>query len=347
MSAKSSIRLNFDFKNFSALQTDLYQSTMAAGYFKYHRDLVATFEMFIKRMPHERSYFIACGLEQVIEYLINLEFSQEEIDFLRKHPSFESVNRSFFDYLKNFKFKGELRAVPEGTVIFADEPLIQITAPIIEAQIIETYILSVVHIQTLIATKASRIVQVASKDGRKRPVIDFGSRRAHGPQAGVYAARASYIGGCDGTSNVYAGLKFNIPTYGTMAHSWVESFEKEEKSFKKYFETFPKSTILLVDTYNTIEGVKKALQINPEIKGIRLDSGDLLYLSKKSRKMLDEAGLKHVKIMASGNLNEYKIGELVDKKAPIDSFGVGTELVTSHDSPSVDLIYKLIIAQIL
>ena len=328
--------------NFIALQTDLYQLTMAAGYYKYKRNTIGTFEMFIKRMPPQRGYFIACGLEQVVEYLTNLKFTTEEIDFLKNHPSFKDIESDFFEYLKDFRFTGEVRAVPEGTIIFADEPIIQITAPIIEAQIVETYILSVIHIQTLVATKASRVVQAATKDGIKRVVVDFGSRRAHGPQAAYLAARASYIGGCDGTSNVYAGMKFNIPTYGTMAHSWIESFDREEQAFQSYFNLYPDSTILLVDTYNTIKGVEKALKISPKIKGIRLDSGDLLDLSIKARKLLNEAGLNHVKIMASGNLNEYKIAELVERKAPIDSFGVGTELVTSSDLPAMDLIYKLV-----
>ncbi|MCP2620808.1 nicotinate phosphoribosyltransferase [Candidatus Aminicenantes bacterium AC-334-E05] len=328
--------------NFVALQTDLYQLTMAAGYFNFNRDLIATFEMFIKRMPPNRGYFIACGLEQVVEYLLNLKFKEEEIEFLRKHPSFKNVDQDFFKYLRDFKFNGEVWAVPEGTIIFPDEPIIQITAPIIEAQIIETYLLSVVHIQTLVATKASRVVHAATKDGKKRVVVDFGSRRAHGPQAGILAARASFIGGCDGTSNVYAGMKFNIPTYGTMAHSWIESFDEEKAAFENYFKLFPHLTVLLVDTYDTIKGIEKALKISPKIKAIRLDSGNLLSLSIKAREMLDKAGFSEVKIMASGNLNEYKIEELVKNKAPIDSFGVGTELVTSYDLPAVDLIYKLV-----
>jgi nicotinate phosphoribosyltransferase len=335
-------RVNSNLSNYSALKTDLYQLTMAAGYYRSKKNTIATFEMFIKRMPSQRGYFIACGLEQVVEYLLNLKFTQEEIDFLKRHPSFKDVDPGFFEYLKNFRFTGEVKAIPEGTIVFADEPIIQVTAPIIEAQIIETYILSVVHIQTLVATKASRVVQAATGDRKKRIVVDFGSRRAHGPQAGYLAARASYIGGCDGTSNVYAGMKFNIPTYGTMAHSWIESFNREEQAFKNYFSLYPESTVLLVDTYDTIKGVEKALKISSRIKGIRLDSGDLLSLSKKARQLLDKAGLSHVKIMASGNLNEYKIAELVEKKAPIDSFGVGTELVTSSDLPAIDLIYKLV-----
>lgn len=326
----------------SGLKTDLYELTMAAGYFQNRVKLRATFELFCYKAPQNRSYFIACGLEQVVNYILNLKFSDEDINFLRRQPAFKSIKSDFFDYLKEFKFSGNLWAMPEGEIFFINEPIIQIEAPIIEAQILETYLLSMLHIQTLVATKASRIVQAATLDGLKRGVVDFGSRRAHGPEAAALAARAAYIAGCTGTSNVYAGKNFHIPVYGTMAHSWVEAFDREEESFLKYSDVFPENTIFLIDTYDTIKGAQKVTEIKREIRGVRLDSGDLAVLSKKVRKILDKNRLKKVKIIASGNLNEYKIKELVKKRAPIDIFGVGTEMVTSKDLPSLDLIYKLV-----
>ncbi len=326
----------------NSLKTDLYELTMAAGYFQNRVDVRATFELLCYKEPKNRSYLITCGLEQVVDYILNLRFSDEEIEFLRRHPAFRSVGPAFFDYLKGFRFTGNLWAMPEGEIFFANEPIIQVEAPIIEAQILETYILSVIHIQTLVATKASRVVRAACSDKRDRGVIDFGSRRAHGPEAGVLAARAAYVGGCLGTSNVYAGKTFNIPMYGTMAHSWVETFDKEEEAFSKYYEVFPDNTILLIDTYNTLKAAKKVAALNKDIKAVRLDSGNLEVLSKKVRRILDKNGLQKVKIIASGSLNEYTISELVRKKAPIDFFGVGTEMVTSKDMPSLDLIYKLV-----
>jgi nicotinate phosphoribosyltransferase len=318
---------------------------MAAGYFQNEVDLRATFELFCYKVPDNRSYFIACGLEQIIDYIFNLKFSDEDINFLRTHSAFKNVTSEFFDYLRRFKFSGNLYAMPEGEIFFANEPIIQIEAPIIEAQILETYLLSMTHLQVLVATKASRIVRAASFDGAARGVVDFGSRRAHGPEAAVLAARAAYIGGCMGTSNVWAGKRFGIPIYGTMAHSWVEAFDKEEESFLKYYDVFPQNTILLIDTYDTIKGVQKTAKLGKDIKAVRLDSGNLLTLSKQVRKILDRKNLKKVKIFASGNLNEYKIQKLVKNKAPIDLFGVGTEMVTSRDLPSLDsldLIYKLV-----
>lgn len=326
----------------SPLKTDLYELTMAAAYFQNKIQARATFELFCYKEPESRSYFITCGLEQVVDFVLNLRFSEEDVDFLRRHSAFRYVGSAFFDYLRRFKFSGNLWAMPEGEIFFANEPIIQIEAPIIEAQILETYLLSIMHIQTLVATKASRIVQAACSDGRKRSVVDFGSRRAHGPEAGVLAARAAYISGCLGTSNVYAGKVFDIPLYGTMAHSWVETFDAEVESFNKYHEVFPENTILLIDTYNTIKAAKKIATLEKDIKGVRLDSGNLEVLSKKVRKILDKNGLQKVKIIASGNLNEYKILDLVKRKAPIDFFGVGTEMVTSKDLPSLDLIYKLV-----
>ena len=328
----------------NSLKVDLYELTMAAGYFQNKVEARATFELSCHTMPENRSFLVACGLEQIIEYILNLRFANEDISFLKTLPVFRHVQQGFFDCLKNFKFTGDVWAMPEGEFFFAREPVIQIEAPIIEAQILETYLLSVLNIETLVAAKAARVVAAARADGVARGVIDFGSRRAHGPEAGVLAARAAYIGGCLGTSNVYAGRQFGIPVYGTMAHSWVEAFDSEEESFEKYHAVFPENTILLVDTYDTVGCVRKVVKmpLREKLKGVRLDSGDLKTLSKKVRAVLNKAGLPHVKILASGNLNEYKIAELVKARAPIDSFGVGTDMVTSRDCPALDLTYKLV-----
>lgn len=327
----------------TALKTDFYELTMAAGYYANGvKALRATFELYCHKSPPERSYFIACGLEQAIDYILNLRFEDEEIEFLRSHQAFRHVPKGFFGYLKGFRFTGSIQAMREGEVFFAKEPIIQVDAPIIEAQILETYLMSLIHIQSLVATKASRVVQAASSDGKKRGVVDFGSRRSHGPEAALFAARASYIAGCIGTSNAQAAREFKIPVYGTMAHSWIEAFDREEEAFINYYKVFPENTILLIDTYDTIKGAKTAAGIKKNIKGVRLDSGDPADLSKRVRKILDKAGMESAKIIASGNLNEYKILELVRKKAPIDIFGVGTDMATSRDLPSLDLTYKLV-----
>lgn len=329
-------------KNSSALKMDLYELTMAVGYFKKNADLRATFELFCRQSRSKRSYFIACGLEQALDYLLNLRFSNEDISYLKNKTVLKSAGKEFFEYLRNFKFTGDVWAMPEGTPFFPFEPILQVKAPIIEAQIVETYLLSIVHIQTLVASKASRIVRAARSDGKIREVVDFGARRAHGPDAAILAARAAYIAGCAGTSNVFAGMKFNIPTYGTMAHSWIQVFDNEEEAFRNYNGLFPKKTILLIDTYDTLKAAKIVIGLNKQVQGVRLDSGDLSSLSKRVRRILDSAGLKRVSIIASGNLDEYKIIKLVKSKAPIDVFGVGTEMVTSGDRPYIDLVYKLV-----
>jgi len=328
----------------NALKTDLYELTMAAGYFQNKIDVRAVFELSCHTMPANRSYLVACGLEQIVDYVLNLCFSDSDIKFLKTLPAFKRIPKGFFDYLKRFKFSGDMWAMPEGEIFFAHQPVIQIEAPIIEAQILETYLLSIMNIESLVASKAARVVCAARSDGIERGVIDFGSRRAHGPQAGILAARAAYIGGCLGTSNVHAGKTFGIPLYGTIGHSWVEAFDSEEESFVRYHKTFPENTILLVDTYDTIKSIKKItrMKLKNDIRGVRLDSGDLKGLSKRVRKILDDAGLKQVRIIASGNLNEYKIQDLVKTKAPIDFFGVGTDMVTSRDYPALDLTYKLV-----
>lgn len=328
----------------NSLKVDLYELTMAAGYFQNKVDVRATFELSCHTMPGNRSFLVACGLEQIVEYILHLRFGDEDIAFLKGLPVFGHVKNDFFDYLKNFRFSGDVWAMPEGEIFFAREPVLQVEAPIIEAQILETYLLSVMNIESVVATKAARVVSAARADGIARGVIDFGSRRAHGPEAGVLAARAAYAAGCVGTSNVYAGKQFGIPVFGTIAHSWVEAFDKEQEAFERYHAVFPENTILLVDTYDTVGCVRKivTMPLKAHLKGIRLDSGDLGTLSKKVREVLDKAGLPHVKILASGNLNEYKIAELVKAGAPIDSFGVGTDMVTSRDCPALDLTYKLV-----
>ena len=319
-----------------ALATDLYELTMAAAYFENKESAEATFELFVRNLPKDRSYLIAAGLEQVVEYLRDLRFDRTQIDFLRKHSGFNDIEAGFFRYLQEFHFTGDVWALPEGTVFFANEPILRVTAPIIEAQIIETYLLSTVNFETLIATKASRVVQSA----RGRDIIEFGGRRAHGPEAALLAARSSYIGGCAGTSNVLAGYKYGIPIYGTMAHSFIMNYETEEEAFKRFCEAFPSNPSLLLDTYDTLKAVEKVIPLKPSL--VRLDSGDRYDLSVKVRKMLDAAGLTQTKIFVSGDLNEFIIDDLTSKAAPIDAFGVGTELVTSRDDPALQGIYKIV-----
>ncbi|MEP9411805.1 MAG: nicotinate phosphoribosyltransferase [Candidatus Brocadia sp.] len=318
--------------------TDLYQLSMAAGYFEQKMHDIATFELFVRNLPKNRSYLIVAGLEQALHYLTHIAFSQETIQFLKELPIFNHVRQEFFEYLKNFTFSGDVYAIPEGTIAFADEPIIRVTAPIIEAQIVETYLLSIINFQTSIATKASRVVSAA----QGRDVIDFGTRRAHGPQAGVLAARSCFIGGCKGTSNVFAAYELGIPAVGTIAHSWVMAFEDEQESFRKFHDVFPDNTILLIDTYDTLAGARHAAMIGKKLKGVRIDSGNLSELSKKVRSILDAEGLQHVKIVASGDLSEDRIADLLKNGASIDSFGVGTEMVTSKDAPALGGVYKLV-----
>lgn len=320
------------------LSTDLYELTMAAAYFENGLHYPATFELFVRKLPERRSYLIVAGLEQALNYLSKLRFTPDQIDYLREHPSFKKVSRAFFDYLTEFKFTGDVWAMPEGTAAFAMEPLLRITAPIIEAQVVETFLLSTINFQTMISSKAARIVTAA--DGRG--VIEFGTRRAHGTEAGLLAARAAYIGGCIGTSNVEAGHLFGIPTFGTLAHSFVMSFDDEDDSFRAFLKVFPETATVLVDTYDTVAAIKRlARDFGPPIPAVRLDSGDLCELSKDTRRILDHAAMTETKIFASGDLNEYRIADLLSRGAPIDSFGVGTELATSYDAPALSGVYKL------
>jgi nicotinate phosphoribosyltransferase len=325
-----------------ALATDLYELTMAVAYFRSGQtDRKAVFEAFVRRLPRNRSYLVVAGLEQVLHYILNLGFTDENITYLKSLDVFRNAGDDFFGYLKSFRFTGDVWAVDEGTILFPNEPFIRVEAPIIEAQLLETYLLSMMNFQSLIATKASRIVNGA----QGRDVVEFGFRRAHGPQAALLAARASYIGGCAGTSNALAANKLGIPTFGTMAHSFVMNFESELDAFREFVKVFPHG-LLLVDTYDTITAVQNIVRTGIRASGIRLDSGDLYSLSVQSREILDRAGYKDAKIMASGDLNEYVIKDLVGKGAPIDIFGVGTELSTSRDDPAMNGVYKLVAVKV-
>ena len=326
------------FYNDASLSTDFYELTMAAAYFSAcQSDKLATFEMFVRTLPKNRNYLVAAGLKQVIEFLLNLKFKPEHIIFLKSNDIFKKTDDKFFDFLLNLKFTGNMWAVPEGSIIFANEPLLRIEAPIVEAQLVETFILSIINFQTLIASKSSRIDNAAAGT----PIIEFGFRRAHGPLAGFLASRSSFIAGCAGTSNTLASYKFGIPSSGTMAHSFIMSFNEEELAFKEFIKIFP-GGFLLIDTYDSIKAVKKIIQNKIKCKGLRIDSGDLLNLSKYIRKLLDKEGYNSTKIMVTGDLNEYIITDLKNKKAPIDCFGVGTELTTSRDEPSLNGVYKLV-----
>ncbi len=321
------------------LFTDLYEATMAQAYFKTG-NIKATFELFVRRLPPNRGYLVAAGLEDVCNYLLNFKFEKDELDFLEG----KGFEKDFLKFLSRIRFTGDVWALPEGELVFQNEPIIRVTAPIIEAQFFETFMINTVNFQTLIATKASRIVNAA----KGRQVVDFGSRRAHGVDAGLKAARASYIGGCVGTSNVLAGKKYGIPVYGTMAHSYVEAFPSEKEAFKAWLKTWGTDTVLLVDTYDTLRGVRNAIQAveelagGRELKGVRMDSGDMLNLSKEARRILDEAGFNTTKIFVSSGLDEYVIEDYLSKGAQIDFFGAGSSLVTSDDAPKTDMVYKLV-----
>lgn len=323
-----------------ALRTDLYQLTMAAGYF--HRGLLsahATCEMFVRRLPRRRRFLLAMGLERVLRYLESLRFDDEQIAFLGTVPALkDAMSPAFCDYLRRFRFTGDVWAVPEGTAMFATEPFIRIRAPIVEAQIAETFLLSAVNHATMVASKGARVV-IAAGDAQ---VIEFGTRRTH-PEAAIDAARAAYAAGFVGTSNVEAGMRFGIPVMGTAAHMWTMAHASEEAAFEGYVATFPSASILLIDTYDTLRGAERAARIaKDKLRGVRLDSGDLLALSRGVRAILDQHGCQSAKIVASGDLNEYRIAELRAAGAPIDMYGVGTDLVTSIDAPSLGGVYKLV-----
>lgn len=326
------------------LLTDLYELTMMQGYYEQQQNEMVVFDLFFRSNPSKNGYSVCAGLAQVIDYIKNLNFTYEDVDYLRNLGIF---SEDFLHYLSGFHFSGDIYAIPEGTVVFPKEPLVKVIAPIMEAQLVETAILNIINHQSLIATKASRIVFAAAGDG----IMEFGLRRAQGPDAGLYGSRAAIIGGCVGTSNVLAGQAFGVPVMGTHAHSWIMSFEDEYTAFKHYAELYPDNCTLLVDTYDTLKsGVPNAIRVFKEFRdagtplkkcGIRLDSGDLSYLSKQARKMLDEAGFPDAGICASNDLDEYLLHDLKMQGAAISSWGVGTNLITSKDCPSFGGVYKL------
>lgn len=326
------------------LLTDLYELTMMQGYFKNNNHDVVVFDAFYRNNPCDGGYAICAGLAQVIDYIEQLHFDADDIAYLRSLGIFED---DFLSYLGGFHFSGDIYAVPEGSVIFPREPLIKVIAPIMEAQLIETAILNILNHQSLIATKAARVCYAAQGDG----VMEFGLRRAQGPDSGTYGARAAMIGGCKGTSNVLAGQLFDVPVLGTHAHSWIMSFPDEYTAFREYARLYPSACILLVDTYDTLKsGVPNAIRVFTEMRkqgvpltyyGVRMDSGDLAYLSKKVRKMLDAAGFPDAVISASNDLDEYLIASLKQQGAAITSWGVGTNLITSKDNPAFGGVYKL------
>jgi nicotinate phosphoribosyltransferase len=328
--------------NSKALLTDLYELTMAASYYQHRMFAPATFSLFIREYPPNRGYFVNAGLDEVLSFLESFHFSEGDLAFLENTGMF---SQDFLDYLSGLGFEGEVYAMPEGRIFFKDEPVLEVTAPIIQAQLVETFIINAVNLQVTVAIKAARCAYSATD----RKLFDFSLRRTQGGQTGLKVSRASYIGGFEGTSNVLAAKLYDIPCSGTMAHSFVTSFPEEIDSFRAFAETFPDDTVFLIDTYDTVEGAKKAASVAKEmakqgnkLKGVRLDSGDLAELSKQVRRILNQEGLEEVKIFASGGLDEYKIKKLLEEGAQIDAFGVGTKMGVSADAPYTDMAYKLV-----
>ncbi len=325
-----------------SLLVDLYELTMADSYLQHGLNQPATFSLFVRELPPNRHFLICAGLDSVLDYLENLRFTKESLDYLHSLTLFSDA---FLAYLKNFRFSGEVRALAEGEIFFPPEPILEISAPRIEAQIIETFLLNQINFQTMIASKAARVVLTA----QGRNVIDMSPRRAQGADAALKAARSAYIAGCAGTSNVLAGQIYGIPVYGTMAHSYIMSFENELSAFRAFANDFPNNTVFLIDTYDTREGARHALQVarelvakKQEVRAVRIDSGNLIQMSQQVRALLDAEGFSKIKILLSGDLNENKIELLLSKGAQVDSFGVGTELGTSYDAPALGGVYKLV-----
>ena len=318
----------------SPLLTDLYQLTMLQAYYEQEMTETAVFELFVRKLPARREFLVAAGLEQALELLENMRFGPEELDWIERSRIFRP---EFAARLAAWRFTGDVHAMPEGTLFFPDEPILRVAAPMPEAQLVETRLLNLMHFQTVVASKAARIRLVAPGKG----LIDFGLRRAHGAEAGLLAARAAWLAGFDGSATALAAPRFGIPVFGTMAHSFVQAHESEAAAFAHFAKAFPDNAVLLVDTYDTVEGARRAAATPGRLKGVRLDSGDLDDLSRKVRKILDEAGHRDAIIFASGNLDDDRVGALVAAGAPIDSFGVGTGLTTSSDAPYLDAVYKL------
>ncbi len=325
----------------SPLFTDLYQLTMLQGYVDQGMNRTAVFEFFVRELPANRSFLVAAGLQQVLEFLEDLRFGEEDLDFLRQQPFF---SQSFVHALRDLRFEGDVDALPEGTVFFADEPVLRVVAPLPQAQLVETRLINLLQFETMIASKAARMKGVMPD----KMLVDFGLRRAHAGEAGLLAARAAYLAGFDATSTVLAGKEFGIPLSGTMAHSFVQAHESEELAFEHFAQSQPNNVVLLIDTYDTLDAAHKVVKMAPRledagtpVRAIRIDSGDLVGLSKSVRSIFDEAGLTEIKILVSGSLDEYKLKKLRDSGAPVDGFGIGTKLVTSHDSAYLECAYKL------
>ena len=326
----------------AALLTDLYELTMAAAYHAEGIEGRATFDLSVRRLPEQRTFLVAAGLEQALEHLATLSFDDDAVAYLRSLGLFEE---SFLGHLRELRFTGDVWAVPEGEVVLAGEPLVSVTAPIVEAQIVETFLLTTVLFQTMVASKAARVAMACGG----RPFADFSARRDHGAEAAVYAARAAYIGGAASTSNVLAGRRFGVPLSGTMAHAFVMAFAHEIDAFRSFARVFPNDTVLLIDTYDTEQGARRAVDVAKELasegvrlRGVRIDSGDLGDLARRVRRILDDGGLSDARILASGDLDEYRIAELLADGAPIDAFGVGTRMGTSADAPFLGGVYKLV-----
>jgi nicotinate phosphoribosyltransferase len=325
----------------SALLTDLYQLTMLQAYWQHGMDGEAVFELFVRKLPESRAFLVAAGLEQALDFVEGARFADDELAWIERSGRFAP---GFAQWLSELRFTGDIWAMPEGTVFFADEPVLRVVAPIAQAQWLETRLLNLIHFQTAIASKAARCVLAA----QGRTLIDFGLRRAHGAEAGLLAARAAYLAGFAGTATVLAGARFGIPVFGTMAHSFVQAHDSEAEAFARFAESFPQHTVLLLDTYDTVAAARRVVELAPrlaargiEVKGVRLDSGDLDALARAVRRVLDAGGLRRATIFASGNLDEHRVAALAASGAPIDSFGIGTSLTTSSDAPYLDAVYKL------
>jgi nicotinate phosphoribosyltransferase len=322
----------------SALMVDLYELTMMQAYHRYAMDGQATFDLFVRRLPPERRFLLVAGVQRVLDLLESLQFTAEDIEYLDATGLFDGA---FVERLESLRFSGDVAAVPEGTVVFANEPILRVTAPMLEAQLLETLVMNQVHLQTLLASKAARVVLAA----QGRTVVDFGLRRMHGAEAGLWGARAFFIAGVAATSNVLAGRRFDVPIAGTMAHSFVQAHTEETEALRRFLEVYP-STVLLVDTYDTLRAIDRVVELVQSMsevrpRGVRLDSGDLEALSRQVRERLDGAGLADLQIFASGNLDELRVRDLLRSGAPIDAFGVGTRMGTSEDDPNLDIVYKL------
>ncbi|MGD8923692.1 MAG: nicotinate phosphoribosyltransferase [Syntrophobacterales bacterium] len=324
------------------IMTDLYELTMAASYFEQEKFAPATFSLFVREYPPNRSYLVCAGLDPLLNYLESFHFRPDDLEFLQKTSLFPD---KFLTYLEKLRFTGDVRAIPEGRIAFCDEPLLEITAPVMQAQLVETFVINSINLSTLIATKASRCLYAAGD----RRLVDFSLRRTHGMDAGLMVARASYIGGFIGTSNVQAGKFYGLPIYGTMAHSYVETFDQEIDSFRAFAKSFPDNTVLLIDTYDTLAGARKAVTVAQDmrkagktLRAVRLDSGDMVQLSKQVREIFDQSGFPEVRIFASGGFDEFKIQKMLSAGAQIDAFGVGTRLGVSADAPYLNMAYKMV-----